>query len=645
MSAIAGVWYPDGRPGAVKECDRISRALALYGPHREGRWNGGEIALGHRLMRFLPEDRFDRQPLAGQGGRLHLVADCRIDNREELGRALGLDASEQAIMCDAAFILAALARWGEGALDRLCGDFAFAAWDSDARTLLLARDPVGNRPLHYHVGQGWFAFASMPKGLLALPDVPTGPDPARLLTWQMLLPLQGPNSFYTGVSRLDIGHLAIVTADGQVRDRRYWTPTALPRRRTIWGDDDADGLRDVLDEAVKAQVRGTGGTALMLSGGLDSAAIASSAAPLLAAAGQRLQAYTNVPASGDQRIWRPGLLTDEGPMAALMAAHHRNIDHHLVHAYDADLLPLLERMIFLADQPVMNPLSTAWMHEIYLRAARAGAPVVLTGTSGNMGLTYTGEHLLIQHAARLRWRSLWRDADLLVSAGIHPSRQLALRAAIRPLVPLGLLSLWHRVRHGGSVSPSPMLPVQWNNPQAQALFQQTAGPRYPFNRLTTWQAWHDLIMQCRDPGPLNAAANAGYGVDRRDPTSDRRVLAFCLSLSEDRYLRNGRCKDVFRRAFAERIPPEILDNRQRGMQTADWKLILLKARSAIQAELVQQARITACTDLIDLDSLKTLADTLDDAAPDDWQSVQRHYLKLVRGLSNGLFTRRAVGGN
>lgn len=644
MSAIAGVWYPDGRPGAVQDCDRISRALALYGPHREGIWNGGEIALGHRLMRFLPEDRFDRQPLAGKGGRLHLVADCRIDNREELGRALGIDAGEQALMCDAAFILAALERWGEGALDHLCGDFAFAAWDSDARTLLLARDPVGNRPLHYHTGRGWFAFASMPKGLLALPDVPTGPDPARLLAWQMLLPLLGTNSFYKGVSRLEFGHLAMIDADGRIRDRRYWNPCAVPRRSHIRGNEDADGLREVLDVAVKAQLRGTGGTALMLSGGLDSTALASSAAPLLAAEGRRLQAYTNVPVSVEQTTWHPLLLTDEGPLAALMATRHPNIDHDLVHAHDADLLPLIERMVFLADQPVMNPLSTAWVHEIYIRAARAGAPVVLTGLSGNLGLTYTGEHLLIRHAAGLRWRALWRDADLLVSAGIHPDRRTALRSAVRPLLPLGLLSLWHRVRHG-SAKPSPMMAVQWANPEAQSLHQRNAGPSYPFSRLRTWQEWHDLLMQCRDPGPLNAAANAGYGVDRRDPTSDRRVLAFCLSLPEDRYLRNGRCKDVFRRAFADRIPAEILDNQQWGTQTADWKQILLKAQPAIQAELTQQARVADCTGLIDVDSLKALADTLDDAAPDDWQSVQRHYLKLVRGLSNGLFIRRAAGGN
>jgi asparagine synthase (glutamine-hydrolysing) len=644
MSAIAGVWYPDGRPGAKADCDRVGRALALYGPHREGSWDGGEIALGHRLMRFLPEDRFDRQPLTGRGGRLHLVADCRIDNREELSRALGLNPADQAVMCDAAFILAALERWGEGALDRLCGDFAFAAWDSDARTLLLARDPVGNRPLHYHAGPDWFAFASMPKGLLALPDVPTGPDPERLLTWQLLLPLQGTNSFFKGVNRLEFGHLAIIDADGRIRDRRYWDPRTVRQRRHVRGDEDAEGMRAVLDVAVKAQLRGTGGTALMLSGGLDSAALASSAAPLLAAEGRRLQAYTNVPLAGEHTTFHPLFLTDEGPLAALMAARHSNIDHHRVQAYDTDLLTVIERMIFLADQPVMNPLSTAWAHEIYIRAARAGAPVVLTGICGNMGLSYTGEHVLTRHAVRLRLLSLWRDANVLVSVGTHLNRAAAIRAAFRPLIPPRFLSLWHRLRNRVP-TPSTMVPARQDNPQAQTLFQKNSGALDRFNRIRNWREWHDLIMQCRDPGPLNAAANAGYGVDRRDPTSDRRVLEFCLSLSEERYLRNGRCKDVFRRAFVERIPDQILNNPQRGTQTADWKSILLKAQPAIQAELAHQARVRECTDLIDLDSLRTLADTLADAAPDNRESVYRHYHKLVRGLSTGLFTRRAAGGN
>jgi len=644
MSAIAGVWYPDGRPGAAADCDRVSRALALYGPHREGRWDGGEIAVGHRLMRFLPEDRFDRQPLAGKGGRLHLVADCRIDNREELGRALGIDPAEQAVMCDAAFILAALERWGEGALDRLCGDFAFAAWDAQARTLLLARDPVGGRPLHYHAGQGWFAFASMPKGLLALPDVPAGPDPAHLLTWQMLLPLNGNRSFYQGVDRLDFGHACRVSADGRIRRHRYWNPCEIPQRHHFRGDEDAEGLREALDVAVKAQLRGTGGTALMLSSGMDSTALASSAAPLLAAEGRRLQAYTNVPVPGEYATYSPLMLTDEGPLAALMAARHPNIDHHLVHAYDTDLLPVIERMIFLADQPVMNPLSTAWAHEIYIRAARQGAPVVLTGLIGNLALSYTGEHLVVRHAARLRWLSLWRDATLLVSLGVREDRGTALRAAFRPLIPPGLLSAWRWCRNKALTAP-PYVSARSDNAAAQELFRNAWSGPSSLNRARNWREWHDFLLQCRDPGPLNAAANAGYGVDRRDPTSDRRVLELCLSLPEDRFLRNGRSKDVFRRAFAGRIPAEILDNPKRGTQTADWKKILLKAQPAIQAELAHQTRVAACADLIDLEGLGKIADTLSDAATDHRIVVQSHFLKLTRGLSTGIFTRRAAGGN
>lgn len=646
MSAIAGVWYPDGRQGAKADCDRIGRALALYGPHRDGIWDGGEIAFGHRLMRFLPEDRFDRQPLAGMGGRLHLVADCRIDNREELGRALDIDPARQAMMCDAAFILAALERWGEGAPDRLCGDFAFAAWDAEARTLLLARDPVGNRPLHYHAGPGWFAFASMPKGLLALPDVPTGPDPERLLTWQLLLPLNGTRSFHQGVSRLDFGHLAVIGADGRMTQRRYWDPRTVPRRGRIRGDEDAEGLRAALDVAVKAQLRGTAGVSLMLSSGMDSTALAASAAPMLAAEGRRLQAFTNVPMGGEHATHHRLLLADEGPLAALMAARHGNIDHHLVHAGDADLLSVMDRMIFLADQPVMNPLSTAWAHEIYIRAARAGAPVVLTGLSGNLGLSYTGEHVLTRHAAGLRWLSLWRDAGLVVSMGLHRSRGRAVRAAVRPLIPTGLLSARRRLTSGTTAPvPPAFIPARLDNPDARTMFQNSFGTSSPFNRIRSFQNWHELMLQCRDPGPINAAANAGYGVDRRDPTSDRRLLEFCLSLSEDRFMRNCRSKDVFRRAFAGRIPTEILDNPQRGTQTADWKQILLKARPGIQAELAQQARIRACAELIDLESLNRLADSLTDAASGDRDSIQGHFLKLVRGLSTGMFTRRASGGN
>src|SRR6266566_3964468 len=123
MSALAAIWHFDGRPDVPLGCERMLAALQMYGPHDVGQWSSTSVALARRLMRTLPEAGFDRQPLIGCGGRIVLVADI---------------------------LLAPLERWDEACLERLVGDYAFIRWDSARRQLLLARDPLGQRPLHYH---------------------------------------------------------------------------------------------------------------------------------------------------------------------------------------------------------------------------------------------------------------------------------------------------------------------------------------------------------------------------------------------------------------------------------------------------------------------------------------------------------------
>ena len=104
-----------------------SRSQELYGPHHGAQWSDGGVALGRRLMRVLPEDAFDRQPLIGGEGRYVLVADVRLDNRDELTEALRIPAPQARTLCDAAILLAAIERWDESCLERLVGDYAFAA--------------------------------------------------------------------------------------------------------------------------------------------------------------------------------------------------------------------------------------------------------------------------------------------------------------------------------------------------------------------------------------------------------------------------------------------------------------------------------------------------------------------------------------
>jgi asparagine synthase (glutamine-hydrolysing) len=179
VSALAGVWRLDGRSGADGDCARMLAALAPYGPHACDRQSEGDIALGRRLFRVLPEDRHDSGPVALEDGGC-LVADVRLDNRPELERGLAIAPGRARGMADAALLALAWTRWGEACLERLVGDYAVAAWESRRRRLMLARDPFGHRPLNYHRGRGFFAFASMPIGLHVLTEAPPAPDEAKL---------------------------------------------------------------------------------------------------------------------------------------------------------------------------------------------------------------------------------------------------------------------------------------------------------------------------------------------------------------------------------------------------------------------------------------------------------------------------------
>ena len=175
MSAIAGIWSFDGAVAAASACEAMLQALSLYGPENCAQSSDAAVALGRCLLRSVPEDRFDQQPLSAPGVT-SLVADVRLDNREQLARDLEISTAQSAVMADSSMLLAAWLRWGEQCVDHLCGAFSFAVWNAQEQYLFLARDHTGERPLFYAAAANCFAFASMPKGLHPLPFVGANVD-------------------------------------------------------------------------------------------------------------------------------------------------------------------------------------------------------------------------------------------------------------------------------------------------------------------------------------------------------------------------------------------------------------------------------------------------------------------------------------
>lgn len=645
MTALAGVWNFKGGGNAAAWVQRMLAAQRMYGPHGDSSWGSGDIAVGRALYELLPEDMHDRGPVEGGGGRYRLVADVRLDNRDDLVKTLGIDAAAARTLPDAGFVMRAWERWGEACFAHLYGDYAVALWDKAERKLFLARDAVGGRPLHYHRGDGFFAFATMPKGLHALPEVPLAPDAIRAAELLVLMPEWGPRSFFEDVNRVEPGQ--IVTVDAKVqRARRHWHPPAPGTDRWQLGDA-AEALRAELDRAVAVRLRGGDGpVGAHLSAGLDSSAVAATAARLLAPTNGQVVAFTSVPRKGYAGAAPDARIGDEGPLAAKTAALYSNIQHLLIRPDGGSTFDNWDRDFLLHDRPLVNPCNQRWINAINAEAQRRGLKVMLTGAMGNVTLSYAGTELLSELAARFRWIALAREIAALADGGSMRWRG-GLALAFGPWIPGLLWRVLNRRYQGASLDLQAYSAVRPDYVREAQLSQLAEARELDFNYRPRKSAaaarlW---VLNRIDQANATKAALAGYGIDMRDPTADRRLIEFCFSLPTSLFLRDGQARVLGRQALADRLPPAVLEERRKGYQAVDWHEALEAGREALRTEINRLEHVPTASQILDLADMRA---TLENWPSHGWNAPQvtnKYRLSLLRGGAVGHFLRKASRSN
>jgi asparagine synthase (glutamine-hydrolysing) len=643
MTAIAGLWRINGRPDAAEGCRRMLTSLKIYGPDGTGIIDEGDIALGRQLSRLLPEDIYDRQPLRGKSGAI-LVADVRIDNREEVAAALRMPNGELRTKSDADLMLAAFERWGDRCFERLVGDYACAIWEKKYRRLLLAVDALGMRPLYFHRADGLIAFASMPKGLHALSEVPYLPDEEHVTDFLLLMADCGPNSFFHGVQKIECGCLAIVTETG-FTVRRHWEPARqMPPLSSSAAY--AEGLRERLDEAVRCRLRGATDVAAHLSAGYDSAAVTSTAARLLGPDGGRVHAFTAVPSKSYSATGPSQCLFDEGPLAGATSAMYANIDHALVRSTGRSPLENLDRNFFLYDQPMLNLCNLVWTDAIQDEARARKLSVMLVGMMGNMTLSYDGSERLPALLGSGRIGTWFREARALAKAKKGWPGVLAGSAG--PWIPLPIWRWANRLR--GRTHCDPLLYAALNQTASDLPdLHQEAREREldmchrPWKDGFAMRLW--VIRRGGARGAYFKGVLAGWGIDMRDPTADRRLVEFCLAVPMKEYLSQGQTRMLAKRALADRLPSAVLEAPYKGYQAVDWHEGLTAGRGPLVEEI---ARLGSSSSAARVLAVNRLRKSVEEWPTGGWEKpaiVAEYRLALLRALSTGHFLRRATGAN
>lgn len=634
VTAIFGLWNLSGAPGAGRACADMQRALAIYGSDRSAIEEEGAVALGVTLARLTPEDRFDRQPLAGGGGRWLLVADLRLDNRPELAAALGVPSEALGEMADSALLLRAWERWQEGAIERLVGEFALAVFDARERRLTLARDFLGDRPLFYARTGGRIAFATMAKGIHALGDVAPAPDMDRLRDYLALSRMVGSNSFFAGISRVCPGEIVSFGADGQETHRQHFDWEGEAPVRYARDADYVEAFREIFDRAVADRMRTTGRVASHLSSGFDSSAVSVSAARQLGAAGKRLTAYTHVPIAGAERHEPPGRTGDEGPIAAEIAALYPNVDHVKLDSADRRIGADLESYFHYNEYPALNLCNVTWGRDISRHAARSRHAVLLTGAMGNATITLEGQERRAELMLSGQWLRWAREGLVAHRHGVSP--WVYMRATLNACLPGNVANTLKRLT-GRRTDLLPFYSALrediFNSPAFRAHLREIKfDPTFrPFRSPRDFS--NAVLTRLDISGLENKGTLAAHGIDTRDPTSDQRLVQFVRNIPSDLFNRDGYTRWIYRQAFGERLPPSVFKLRPKGYQASDWKTRLGAALPDLRAEFERARPAAGVEDLVNCTLLQA---DLDRGLPDDpptTAQMETYRLRLLRGLS------------
>ena len=533
---------------------------------------GAALGAG-RVRRTVPN-------LAKTGGWV-LLADARVDNRDELEERVGGPRGRS----DADLLLDLWLRDGESSLARIAGDFAVAIFDSQNRSLTLARDITGQRPLFYAHTEFGLAFASMPAGLRpALSDFRV--DPRSLALIAMDSPIDGGESSFDRIRSVRQAEVVRFSSNGSVTRNTYWTAPPEPPDH---GDRGAliEEYRHVLEQAVRPRLGPSSAViATHLSGGFDSSSVTATAARLLGDP-QAVIGFTSAPALATPREKEFGFFAEESNLAADVAATYGF--RHVVVRTTTPIPDVFRSQTPLLQQPVREPFNGAWWVEIEARAAAMGASRLLTGELGNLTLNAGNLPHLSEWIRRRRWLT-WFNQARAASRRPDVNWRGALYNSFRPWMPLSWSSALERIfLHQRPHDKLSFVRHEWRH---------VAKHERPLNIYAERLA----VIRGADSASVRKAALAQHGIEESDPFSDRRLIEFAFRIPPDQLYWDGVQRPLMRDALADRLPASLFTKTGRGLQSADWAIRLKQADAFALLEEISSSR--AARDLLDLDRMR-----------------------------------------
>lgn len=581
MCGITGFFRPQADVDALKmesTVRRMSYAIRHRGPDGDGTWVDPRagIALGHRRLSIIDLSPNGGQPMMSANGRWVIVFNGEIYNFAELREQLGAASYPFRGHSDTEVLLACVQEWGLlDALRRAVGMFALAAWDRAERTIHLARDRMGEKPLYYGWSGGTFLFGSELKALRQFEDWEPIVDRGALALLLRHNYIPAPYSIYRGIRKLLPGAMLSVAATTAPNETltKYWSleDVVYGRARDRFEGSESEAVRrldEVLRNAVREQMVADVPLGAFLSGGIDSSTVV---ALMQAQSGRPVKTFT---------IGFREQAYDEAVHAKAIA-RHLGTDHTELYVTPDDALSVIPALPEIYDEPFSD--SSQIPTYLVAQLARQSVTVSLSGDGGDELFGGYNRYFL----ARSIWNRLgWlpKVTRRLLASGIRsisPDRWDQMLSAIRALVPSalrrpalgeGMHKLAQILQAEGPEAIYRSLVSHWESPTA--VVRQTIEPDTILTRNTDWSGKGDYteFMMYLDsltylPDDILAKvdrASMAVSLESRVPLLDHRVAEFAWSLPFNLKVRAGQGKWLLRQLLRCHVPVDLIDRPKMG---------------------------------------------------------------------------------
>ncbi|HWK35667.1 XrtA/PEP-CTERM system amidotransferase [Sphingomonas sp.] len=561
MCGIAGIFYPAvAKPVDPVRIAAMNDAQAHRGPDGSGIWTAPGVGLGHRILAIID---VGGSPQPMHAGPLSITYNGEIYNFAELRAELEAMGAAFITQGDTEVILHGWRAWGTGLLDRLVGMFAFAIHDSEAQTLVLARDRLGVKPLHYvELSDGGVAFASELKGLLAHPLLRREVDPRAVEDFMALGYVPDHASFLVGVRKLPAGSFLRLERGKPVgTPQRYWDVDFSRRAKGSRRDLEAE-LIERMRAAVVSRMVADVPLGAFLSGGVDSSAVVA------------LMAEASPKAVKTCSIGFDEADHDETAYARLIADRFRT--EHRTRTVASDDFALIDRLVAAFDEPFADASALATWRVSEL--ARETVTVALSGDGADEA--FAGYRRYRFHAAEERVRGLipagMRAGLFGTLGGLYPKADWAPRP-LRAKTTLLALADDGAAAYARAVGVT--TPATRDALYTDSFRRGLAGHRGEDAMIATMRAAPARTgldaAQYADihhwlPGDILTKVDRtsmAVSLEAREPLLDHRLIEFAATLPPSLRIRAGQGKWLMKKALEPYLPKEILYRPKMGFVT------------------------------------------------------------------------------